>query len=1152
MSPNLPKGPEFHWFETPSVSYDTAWATFPLSTMKRLALAIAILVSASSKISAQEGSPGKVFSLQGGATVIRSGASVKVSEGMALRGGDEIAVASPGRVALELSDGSYIRLASGTTMKFPEKEREVGLLQGTLHFFSHTERHPTVVTEHVTAAIRGTEFWLSTSSRETTINMLSGSVQGSSPGGVAALGAGQGARFKKQGAPEVFALLQSDRNVQWSAFIPFAEDASDLRIPPGSPEARALSLFNDGRSTEALALLPSLSTRCSTGAVLRGRILVASGDIAGGEGILEGCILSEANSPQGAAAASTLALVKLTEGDIGGADRLSKMAITSSPLSASSKLARSLTLQSQGDLEGALSVLEGAGSSDPNLEARRAEVLFMFGRVPEARAALESISNRSWYAESIYGFVLMGDRDFQGAAVAFKNAASAEPGAGLPQVGLGLIAVNEGDLTGGRTHFERATVLEPSRSLYRSYLAKSYFEQDTYDPAEPEYDRAVELDPNDPTPHLYRSFMRLAQNKPIEALHDIEAARDLSEKRSVYRSKFLLDEDSAIQSASLSRVYRDLGFEQRGKIEAIRAIYSDYENSSAHRLLSETQDSVFGAASSLSERRIADLFSPLSINVVDSIGSSVSLNEYSSLFERDGWRTGVSAGFRSESDQYSAGVISANKSGNVVTGITASGVVTDGAFHDPSSHDGRVGVSFQGQPDWANRWMLEGSGDFFDSNQREDGETVGRGTVVGSLLHRFSPDTTGVVLSSFRRGRERFHRPVSDSDVFYTTTDGVLNDLYGATFDQQLKQFETRVANEAQLIDKSGPLTSILTGRYQYFNLDGYDSSTLVQDEIGFLDEYGIGFDSSRGTNVSSSGVSYLGALQIGESLTVNVGGDYSNVQFASAQEEPFFPGRESNSKLTPKAGLVFQPDPRVLVRVGYGQNLGKSSINAPLSIEPTMVGGITQRFNDVRPGTISENFGSGVDLQPIESLYIGGEWTRRWIDEPRSDGVYSASFDPSSGELTLDSIYQDRLDTGLQQDFASAYLYGVVSKQFVLGSDYKFAKSATGFPDNYTLTDHFSRTFARYFFTNMFFLQTGAAFRYQERLNSPFTSGSESSCGWILDAALGYRLPTRQGFITAGLANILGKDFDLDQTNYFNDIVVNEPVFELAAKINF
>jgi hypothetical protein len=165
---------------------------------------------------------------------------------------------------------------------------------------------------------------------------------------------------------------------------------------------------------------------------------------------------------------------------------------------------------------------------------------------------------------------------------------------------------------------------------------------------------------------------------------------------------------------------------------------------------------------------------------------------------------------------------------------------------------------------------------------------------------------------------------------------------------------------------------------------------------------------------------------------------------------------------------------------------------------------------------------------------------------------VYSASFDPSSGELTLDSIYQDRLDTGLQQDFASAYLYGVVSKQFVLGSDYKFAKSATGFPDNYTLTDHFSRTFARYFFTNMFFLQTGAAFRYQERLNSPFTSGSESSCGWILDAALGYRLPTRQGFITAGLANILGKDFDLDQTNYFNDIVVNEPVFELAAKINF
>jgi tetratricopeptide (TPR) repeat protein len=1069
---------------------------------------------------------------------------------MRLEAGDEIVVGEPGRVALAMSDGSYMRLASNSRLTLAAADKKVGLLEGALHFFSHSEQHPTVVTEHVTAAIRGTEFSLTADARATTIKMMSGSVQGVSSNGVAALGAGEGARFSKGKAPEVYALMQSERTVQWSAFVPLFAPQEFA----GKGDARALRLLSEGRSDEALKLLPSHETRCTMAGALRGRVLVSRGDIALGVRELERCVASGVDTGVVAAAASTLSAVKLAQGQGDESRALAQKAVTLAPSSVSARLALSFALQDKGDLDGALAAVTSDTVESEDLIARRAEVLFMFGRVPEARELLENLRDRSWYAETVYGFVLMGDRSFDQAEGAFSRAAQMEPGAGLPQMGLGLVEVNRGNLEAGRNRFEKATVLEPSRSLYRSYLAKSYFEADSYDPAEPEYARAIELDPNDPTPHLYRSFMRLAQNKPIEALRDIEAARDLSDKRDVYRSAFLLDEDSATQSASLARVYRELGFTQRGRIEAVSAIYDDYQNASAHRLLSETDMAVLTAPSALSERRIADLFSPLSINVADSIGSNVSLNEYSALFERDGWRTGITGNYSSYDDQFVEGILSAHKSGNVLTALTASGVHGDGAIDDPRSNEGRAGMSIQAQPTWGDRLLGEIRGVFYDSDQTDENDTYASGTFNGSYLHKFSPETSIIAQTSYRRGKDRLTRPDNDSSLHFTSPDGSLDEFTEARYDQRQSQYESAAENELQLIDKTGVLTSVLTGRYSQYDLDAYDHATLINDDLEILDDLGVEFASSASDNVSTSGVDYLATIRATDSLSLNVGADYSHVGFAARQESPFVEDEQSNSKLTPQGGLVFQPSSVVIARVGYGQNLGRSSFSSLASVEPTLIGGISQRYQDINPGVIAQNFGTGLDFQPWRSTYIGGEWVRRWLEDPRVPAVYTADIDFNEGSVLTDVEYSDRENVSVQQDFVSAYVYQIVTDKFVMGNDYRYASNTVGFPDDSFLKSHRNRAFGRYFFTSMFFAQAGGTYLYQDRARYELDGvPNGSDAGWMFDAALGYRLPTRHGFITAGVNNIFGHDFVLEQA-VFNDnaIVVNDPIFELAARINF
>ena len=235
---------------------------------------------------------------------------------------------------------------------------------------------------------------------------------------------------------------------------------------------------------------------------------------------------------------------------------------------------------------------------------------------------------------------------------AFRRALQEESWNPLALLGLGLAQIKQGDLEAGTVQIENAVAHDPGSSLLRSYLGKAYFEERRDEPAGTQYAIAKELDPTDPTPWFYDAIRKQLDNRPVEALRDLERSIALNDNRAPFRSRLLLDQDRAVRGTSLARIYQDLGFEQLGINEAGRALMLDPASDAAHRFLSDLyQGEPRLEVARVSELLQAQLLQPVGLNPVQPslafsdlnvIGNAgparVSFNEFTPLFQKDGWQ----------------------------------------------------------------------------------------------------------------------------------------------------------------------------------------------------------------------------------------------------------------------------------------------------------------------------------------------------------------------------------------------------------------------------------------------------------------------------------------------------------------------------------
>ena len=335
---------------------------------------------------------------------------------------------------------------------------------------------------------------------------------------------------------------------------------------------------------------------------------------------------------------------------------LAQKAVTLNPKSSTAKIALSYAYQSLFKIKDALIATQEATQMAPDNAlawARLSELQLSMGDRDSALVSAQkaqSLNPELASTQTILGFADLDQFDFDAGKIAFEQAIALDSSYPLARLGLGLAKIRKGALEEGKRDLETAVNLNPDNAVIRSYLGKAYYELRNKDNAGTEYKIAKEMDPKDPTPWFYDAILKQTTNRPVDALHDMQKAIELNDNRGVYRSSLLIDEDLAARSASLGRIYNDLGFQKLGLLEGWKSLNTDPGNYSAHRLLADNYSALPGhEIARVSESLQTQLLQPINITPViaqmteanlksiDHLGpGSLSLNEYNPLFAHNG------------------------------------------------------------------------------------------------------------------------------------------------------------------------------------------------------------------------------------------------------------------------------------------------------------------------------------------------------------------------------------------------------------------------------------------------------------------------------------------------------------------------------------
>lgn len=1148
-----------------------------------------LILSAASAALAEE--VATLYSTQGTVEIRKAGTSDWVSgtPETRLEEDDTVRTSAASRAAIVLTSGVMIRLGELSLFHVElDQERTPGTLvlnQGEAHLLSRKPRQfPTIRTPIVSAAIRGTELTLRVSEEMSRIALLKGAVHLQNQYGELDLSGGELAEVKPGQAPVKSLLVNPAEEIQWTLYYPnlvSVTDLTDLIQGASSQETegifalsdhnpdkalshfsdtgwrsttgRALALAQKGQSDQALSLLASIPQPASASVhaalaslyLERGAVRQATAQ----HQLLEQSLsnLPEADQRRlRSVLLSQQAIIDLIENRTEKAASRAEEAQQLAPSSISAALTRSYIAQSDADLDGARKAIEATkdiSRTDYNLVARQAELDLSYGESDEAlekaTLAVEQMPY-SAYALTVKGFAELARTELKDAENSFKRAIQLSQSDGLPYLGLGLVQIRQGELHQGRLLIQQAVHLEPQRSLYRSYLGKAFFEEELEDLAAEEYEQAIKLDPEDPTPYLYRSFHRTSTNRPVEALADLEKSISINDNRAVYRSSLMLDQDLGVRSNSLAQVYDMLGFSQVSRVEAIKSLSRDYSNHSAHLMLSQSYDGVDDLIQgSISEFFISRLLSPVSFNLIrPSQGGIVSSNEYNAVFDRNLTRKSVSLNGDTRDKSANPTVQVAGTDGRLGYGLIASGTWADGYRDNDSQNEQLVYGTLQYQLTPDDTILFDVNGTTFDNgdhdltydSRRNDPNIEQRFDDylfrVG-FNHHFSNQNIliGQVVrnqSNFRRDDHSFERLLQASLV----NNGQVIDSarIDALLDQRVSFRSQGTRGDIQHIYNNDYISNVLGGGI-------LDSSQRLGDYATVLDPAPLQglpvFSRADNTEGSQRFFNYT-TLHATSWLDIQGGISYSKLHLSGTPlAVPFQDSTSSLTKWDPKVGIVMTPLEKTTVRAAYFESIGSAGIRELELIEPTILSGFNQTFFDLFPGTASRNFAVGIDQKLDSGTYFGLEGLHRDLTRQFPLTFSSLSFDAQSAALVGQDVLVLDNDAHVDEQVAKGYVYQVLSRTTTATIDYQWNRDTDNFLDLEARTQRL-RGGLNYFHPSGFLLFSRATWRDQ-RLSGYETYGTVSDGNqnfWIVDIGTGYRFHQRHGQITLTLNNILDQNF--------------------------
>jgi len=1062
---------------------------------------------------------GKMVSVQGTVESQRAGGTqwqpVKLND--TLCSGDTIRVLDNSRAELALVNQSVLRINENTTITLEGVDEDrttlVDLLKGAALFFSRGARKLKVKTQYAIFGVRGTEFFIRVEERQAFMSVFEGTVLAENQIGSLTLKDGESTIALAGKAPVLTVVARPRDAVQWALYYPpviyFPPEKSPalLTDDPRFLTYRASQLLSVGRVGEAKANIDKTL-----------RI-----------------------DPNFSDALALLSIIAVVQNDKEAALNQAQKAVSAEPQSATAQIALSYARQARFDLEGARTSIETAVKLDPGNAiawARLADLQASFGELGKALEAAkkaESLAPDLALTQTVLGFAFLTQVNIDESMAAFEKAITLDQAAPLPRLGLGLARVRKGDLDEGGREIEIAAGLDSGNSLIRSYLGKTYYEEKRTELDGREYATAKKLDPNDPTPWFYDAIRLQTVNRPVEALHNYQKAIELNDNRAIYRSKLLIDSDLAARQSSLSRIYSNLGFQQRALVEGWQSVNIDPSNFSAHRFLADSYAALpRHEIARVSELLQSQLLQPINITpiqptlaesnlfLISSQGPSVAgFNTYNPLFNRN--QAVLQAdGLAGSDNTWGAEGVASGIYDKLSLSAGYTHFNTDGWRINADQQDDIADIFAQYELTYKTSFQAEyrhrrtENGDlqlrFFEDdfrpNQRE--ETENDSFRLG-FRHSFSPNS--VFIGNFAYKKKDYSQTDIPGAVFGPFAP-IIN-YYKNSID------EDAYGGEIQYQFRSG-LFSIVSGG-GYFDID---SEREEVTEIFFPTPpfppppFGPG-----GTPETTPIPSDLGGdhtniyiysyIPFPKNVTLTLG---ASVDFINSDSEE----RPQKDQFNPKFGITWKPFAHTTLR-GAAFRVLKRTLITDQTLEPTQVAGFNQFYDD-KDGTESWRYGLALDQVFSRVLYGGAEFSKRKLTVPY---IISGA---RPGELDWD------------EDQLRAYLYWTPHKWLALGAEYlyekfdrdeRFSDGALNVATHYLpLGIHFFHPSGLGFSLKGTYVDQNGEFERIQNVGSYFKKGDTF---WIFNTAVSYRFPKRYGFLTVGATNVFDEDFtyfDTDREN--------------------
>ena len=1045
----------------------------------------------------------KVVSVQGNVQVRRAGDTEwkTITLNNPCCPGDMIRVLERSRAGVMLINQPTLRLDQNTTVTFNGIEKEktslIDLIKGAIHFFSHYRRSLKVTTPFANGTVEGTEFLVQVEKDRTFFSVFEGVVDASNKAGSITLLSGQSGEALAGQVPKSYIVARPRDAAQWALYYPpvLYYRPSDLLglSEPHSLTYRASLLLFVGRVDEAkLDIEKALSL-----------------------------------APSNSHALALQSIIAVTQNEKEKALNLAKRAIEADPNSASAQIALSYAKQANFDLKEALSSLKDAVKLEPENAlawARLAELWMSFSQLDEALKAADkavSLNPDLSRTQTVLGYSYLTQVKTRESKAVFEKAIELDQADPLPRLGLGLAKIREGDLHEGRREVEIAATLDPNNSLIRSYLGKAYYEEKRNKLSEDQLKIAREFDPSDPTPFFYDAIRKQTINRPVEALHDMQRAIELNDNRAIYRSKLLLDSDLAARSASLGRIYTDLGFQQLALVEGWKSVSYDPADFAGHRFLADSYSALpRHEIARVSELLQSQLLQPLNITpvqphlaesnlfILDGAGpADLSFNEFNPLFNRNRLAlqlSGIAGGQNTFGDEV------------VFSGVQGKASFSVGQFH------------------------YETDGFRENNDQRQD---IYNAFVQYSLSHKTS------IQAEFR-ARDFKH---GDLDLLFDP------EFFFPDYREKEEIRSLRFGLHHVLTPHSDIIGSVI-----YLNRDfsagvpeSFDSET---EENGYMAEVQHLFRSERLSIISGAGYFYdKRKTEDSSSFYPTIKAEtepwhknlyiYSyinllrNVTFTIGGSADFLKGDISGETIrrdqfNPKFGLTWNPFPSSTVRAAVFRVVNRATLTDQ-TIEPTQVAGFNQYYNDTE-GTKSWRYGIGFDQKFSSKIYGGVEFSKRDLEVPGFNFL----------EMKL-------LEGDWEEQLNRVYLYYTPHKWLALSGEYQYERFKR--PEEFAAENISKLNTHRFSLGLGFFHPSGviaklkttyinqdgnflAGFEPPDFMR-PFFEHKEDSF-WVVNASIGYRLPKRLGIITIEARNLFDQEFNFQDTDPSNPTIRPERLF--------